>query len=859
MSEIMENNTKRKKKRYKILFRLLVGLMIIAAGIFVANRYISREEGGDMVVLDQPSYPVMQISSEKGDYNLMPAYENEIDISLVRNQVSLVNAKSELGIKLYCYDYDITAVQYVLFDTTPDEPIEQGTLNKLDRDEENICTGTIKLEKNLEKEKNYFLQMTIRLDENTQTYYYTQLLNGSEYHLANYLTFAKRFHNDVFSSKNMEKYAIYLEPSVASTNKSLASVNIESTMSSIFYGSLEVTPQTEPQIKIKEINKTYAVLEVSSFVSSADKKNAVQYYNVTETFKLRYTEERMYLLDYRREMGAMYNGNLIDDQKNDLGVGIQDENRIHYKHADDGSKLCFVDEGQLWYYDYEKSKTYKVYSIYSENLSDAHNIAGGSDIRILDLDKKGNITYLIFGYMGRGSYEGKNGIAIMKYNVHDNYSKEVIFMETSVPFDTMRRGLDKCVYVNGNNKFYCLLDGDLHRVDLEEGTDDLIATEIMNESLTVTEDDSLIALENDQDKTKNKIITIMDLETGEQTKVSCKGNERIRSYGFVNDDLVYGLADKEDVNYKNSDELLFPAKELCIVDHEGNRIKTISEEKKYIINASIEGTVIEMQTASKKAGSFEANKSKKHIRYKQDPREQVVEIAYQYSPVYWTQLYFSFPDKIYVKVKPKLVETTIQAGRNNMVVELKRGENKLERYFAYAQGQMVGEYSTLTEAIKKADQTRGNVIDNEETTLWQCAFMDYGKVPGMEDYIEQASNNKKSFKACMKMLARVAGKDPDKVVVNTKKYPIPELIEMSTGKKGMNLSGCSLDEVLYYVDQGCPILTKLTDTKYVIVMSYNKDKIRYLDPVTRESTVVDRSGITRQLKGRGNYFYTYQR
>lgn len=859
MSDINENVVERKtRKRTFFIIRFLIGFIILAVGVFFVNQYLSRKQGGNMTVLDQPSYPVMQISMEKGDYNLMPAYENEIDISLVRNQVSLINAKKELGLKLYCYDYDITAIQYVLFESTPKEPLEEGTLNQLERNEENICTGTIKLEKNLEKGKNYFLQLTVRLDEDTKTFYYTQLQNGSEYHLANYLTFVSNFHRDIFTSDNMEKYAIYLEPSSASTNKSLANVNIESTMSSIFYGPLVMNPQTEAQIKVKEINKTYAVLEAESFASATDKNNVTQYYRITETFKLRYAQERMYLLDYQRQMGALFNGTLIDEQNNDLGIGIQDQDRVSYQYSDDGKKLSFVNEGQLWYYDYSKSKAYKIYSIHSENLADVHNIAGGSDLRILKMDKKGNITFLVFGYMRRGSYEGKNGIAIMQYDVSENYSKEIVFLETSVPFDTMRRGLSKCVYLNSKDKLYCLLDGDLHRIDIHEGTDDLIASDVMNESLTVTKEGNMIALEEYQDKTKNKKIDVMNLETGDKFQVNCQNEERIRAVGFINEDFIYAIADRSDISYKNSGELQFPAKEIRIVDAEGKEVKSIANQGKYIINSTIDGTVIEMQTAKKKGNQFHTSNKKEYVRYKQDPQKEDVSLVYTNSSSHWNQLFFSFAGRVYVKVCPEIIETTMEAPLKRFVVELKKGEMHQVRFFTYAQGQMVNEYATLTEAIKMADKKRGNVIDHEENVLWQCAFMDYAKVPGMTE-VEKASDDKKSFKACMRMFAKVTGKDPDKVIVDTSKYSIPELITMNTGKKGLNMSGCSLDEVLYYVDLGAPILTKLTDLRYVIVMSYNSERIRYLDPVTGESTVMDRQEITRLLKARGNYFYSFQK
>ena len=66
-----------------------------------------------------------------------------------------------------------------------------------------------------------------------------------------------------------------------------------------------------------------------------------------------------------------------------------------------------------------------------------------------------------------------------------------------------------------------------------------------------------------------------------------------------------------------------------------------------------------------------------------------------------------------------------------------------------------------------------------------------------------------------------------------------------------------MSEILYYVSRGYPVLTKYSGTRYVILMSYNSTKLRYLDPVTGKSTAVDRNALTQQLAGAGNHFYTY--
>ena len=73
------------------------------------------------------------------------------------------------------------------------------------------------------------------------------------------------------------------------------------------------------------------------------------------------------------------------------------------------------------------------------------------------MDKKGNIFYLVYGYINRGRHEGMNGIQIMKYNAGTNCNEEISFLSTSLPYDSMKEDLEKFSYLNSKSVFYCIL------------------------------------------------------------------------------------------------------------------------------------------------------------------------------------------------------------------------------------------------------------------------------------------------------------------------------------------------------------------------------------------------------------------
>ena len=113
-----------------ILHIAVAAVCFIGALIFFNGR-ISMEKGSAVAELANPSYPVLEIGNDTSSYNLMAGYKEDIDLSLVRNQITLTNNKNAVILKLHDYDYDITAIQYTLFEKTPDKPTETGTLNQL--------------------------------------------------------------------------------------------------------------------------------------------------------------------------------------------------------------------------------------------------------------------------------------------------------------------------------------------------------------------------------------------------------------------------------------------------------------------------------------------------------------------------------------------------------------------------------------------------------------------------------------------------------------------------------------------------------------------------------------------------------
>ena len=471
-------------------------------------------------------------------------------------------------------------------------------------------------------------------------------------------------------------------------------------------------------------------------------------------------------------------------------------------------------------------------------------------------DDKGNIFYLVYGYINRGRHEGMNGIQVMKYDAKTNCNEEISFLSTSLPYDSMKEDLEKFSYLNSKSVFYCILEGDLHEIDLEKKKDKILESGLVNESLTASKDQSIIAIEKEQNLYKNKQIEMIDLESGKKQNFTAGSDKRIRAVGFLSNDFIYGEANAVNVSKSSNGTVSFPITKIHIVDINGKTIKEYQKAGRYIMSTQIKGSILEMTLGKRTGGKIQKTGTKDYIRYKEKEESDAVTLTSKYTDTYWTQLYLKFPNYVYIQVVPDLLLTKIMVNEDDVTLKLSNSGEQLEQYFVYASGTQKAVYTNLTEAIARAYTERGNVIDSKENVLWKCIYADYAQVAGMDNVVKVQSDAK-SLAGCLSMIAAVNGKEAAPDSIDIGKGSIEQLMKKYSGHTARNLTGCTVDEILYYVSQGSPVLAKLNSNRYVIVMSYNATKIRYLDPVTGKSTAASRTDVTNRLEKSGKVFYSY--
>ena len=182
-------------------------------------------------------------------------------------------------------------------------------------------------------------------------------------------------------------------------------------------------------VRLREIAGQTASVLVDYMVSTSEGKNTT-YYMVREYFRVRYSTERMYLLDYERTMTQIPDTeHMYANDKILLGITGTD---IPMQESEDGNIVVFEVANRLFSYDVISNRLAVIFSFYDAENADWRTVYDQHSIKILNVDEGGNIQFAVYGYMNRGRHEGEVGVQVYTYNSSLNTVEELIY----IPVDT---------------------------------------------------------------------------------------------------------------------------------------------------------------------------------------------------------------------------------------------------------------------------------------------------------------------------------------------------------------------------------------------------------------------------------------
>ena len=838
----------------KTIIRIAVCVVVFLASALIIGSIMNQGHNNMTMEMAPATLPMITMESGGVACNELHGNTVEMDVSYQKDCITLLGEGRQANFIVDTFGREITGISTEVRSIDGSRLIENSEVTGWKANGKSFSVS-LTLKDLIDTNTQYSLTLILELEGEQKVYYYTTILWNDDVHISEILEFATDFHGKLYDKEVAKELTKYLEPNSKLTdNGTFHKVNIHSSFQQITWGSLEPVQEDAASIRLTQISGNVASLLMDFVVSTGEGKNKI-YYNVEEYYRVRYTSERMYLLDYERTMTQIPDTTRMYANDKIL-LGITDEN-VDMMESADGNTVVFSDMGQLLSYNAATNGLTVIFSFYDKDNADRRTLYDNHGIKILDVDEGGNVKFAVYGYMNRGRHEGETGIQIISYDNSLNTIEEEVYIPYSKSYAVLKDEMEQLLYRNRQQHVYFFLENGVYDVDLENRSAEQLVSIRQDDSLQVSENHEIIVWQEGDDINHSNQLNVRNLNTGEQTVIRAQDGEAIRPLGFMGEDIIYGVARESDIRTENSGQIFYPMYKVCISNSSGNNLKEYGQDGIYIVDCAIEGNQITLSRIQRSEnGSYQEILNDQIMNnVEEEPGQNKVVTADIdiYERYVQIQTKTTIDTKTIKVLNPK--EVVFEGGRELTLDAV----SEVSRYYVYNAYGVQGIYSAPGKAVKEAYDSSGVVTNDRGITVWlKGNRVSRNQIMAIKE--ESVTDQKNSLTVCLDNILRHAG-----ITRNTEydlaqgKTAIQILEENMTGVQVLDLSGCSLDAVLYYVNQDIPVLAILEDGEAVLVTGFNEFNVVIMEPSTGKLYKKGMNDATAWFAENGNHFITYMR
>lgn len=838
----------------RTLLKRIVFLAVFLLSLVIIDLFLNKKNTDITMEMLPASLPV--VSMELGEYkiNTMYGYTQKREAAYTKDSLTPISSDRTVSLVVETFGSPVESISYEVRSIDGERLIEGNEITDYVREAGQI-RFTLQLKDLIEENQEYAFVTILTLENDRQAYYYARFIQNEEYFTKEKLDYIVWFHDTIYGNGDGEELRRYLESDSQGDNTTFHKVDIHSSLKQVMWDELPVKKIGEPQIYIRDISQQTASAVMKYMVSAGDGNDA-DYYYVEEYYRIRYTPTRVYLLDYERTMDEFFSADRSAFWENRIRLGITSPDFI-LEETEGGKILAFTNCNRLFSYNTTDNKLAVVFSFYDQNNYDIRTMNRSSSIELLNIEDSGNLTFMVSGYMNRGNHEGRVGTAIYYYDSVMNLVEEQVFIPYEKSADILMEEIKNISYLNVNNHLFLILDGNLYDISLESREYEIIVSGLTEDTYKVSESQRMIVWQEENKTSNSSSLVWMNLNNGEQIKVRAGVYEHILALGFMGEDLVYGLAKRADIVVDSGGNTMIPIYRIKIQNQDRDTLKTYEKAGVYITDCHIEENQITLSRIEKEEGRKYKPIENDHIASNDVEDGKVNRINTVAVEVYGTivQILLKSPvDTNSLKVlTPREV---IYEGRREVVIN-EAGEIPI--FYVYGPYGIELVCSTPSEAVTRAYEISGSVVDARGEYIWKKGtIFTRNQIMAIEG--EKRSEGKSSLAVCLDTILELEG-------ISRLTQPMLDRGEdalsiLETGlrqAKILDLTGCALDTVLYYVDQDIPVLALLDDGGAVLVIGFNEQNVVLMDPTTGEVYKKGMNDSRTMFETNGNRFITFVR
>ena len=832
-------------------------IILLTLTIAIFSRFSNGDNADMSAPMSKATLPVVSLLSGEKELNPMRGYVNEMDLSHLRGNIIPLAADRTVHYRINTFGERADGIAFEVRSIDGKSLVENRDLTDYEVKDQYI-EGSFQLKDLITSDKEYMLVMLMDTGLG-RTRYYSRFVwteSDSKYNVDEELDFVLGFSDATFSKTQAQEYSKYLESNSEGDNTTFNKVNIHSSFSQVTWGDMNVTKTTEPEVYITDLHSQTGSFELKYRVAIKD-GTANRLYNVTEDYRVRYTSDRMYLLNYERTLNYLFDSSSYAIGTNTIGLNISDP-ELQLVESSGGSAFAFVSENRLYMFNNSENKLAFLFGFYDTDNDDIRTRWDDHSIKILNVDEAGNVKFAVAGYMNRGMHEGAVGIAVYEYNSGINAIEEQVFIESRQSAEILRNYVGAIAYVSSSDIFYAMLDQNIYAIDLVDKSFSLVVDDIGAGEYKISESESTIAWQSDF-----RSINIMNLNNRLSSAIDADTGDRIILLGFMGEDIVYGLCHESDIITDTMGNPIYAMYNIRIVDQDSNTLENYHPDGIYVTGVTITENQIKLSRLTKdsESGTFYPTYDDQIMStLKAEEGSNILSVV----SVDTFEKIVQITTKNDIKSKQLRVLTpnqTLFEGDRTVVPDLERNVEEKPFYYVYGLGGIEGIFTDEAEAVSLAVNAPGVVVGDDNDYIWiKGNLLRSNQIMAItraaESYEDMTSTD--SLVVCLDLMLKFEGVNRNveellsgnESIVNILKSSLPDA-------RVLDLDGCPLSSVLYYVNQDLPVLVTLNDGQAMLVIGFNDLNTVLMNPQTGQVYKYGMNDSDKLFTENGNHFITY--
>lgn len=841
----------------KGLIKLLVLAVVFVFGI-IGFGQMSNHANQDLTTeMADATLPVVFLHMKDPDtqevmtINELRGYTSEMNGVYMRDTITPISEDRLLPVEIQTYDMKIDGISYEIRSMDMERLIADAVVEDYKQEKGKIATN-LPIQNLLETNEEYLFILELVSGGNS-IYYYTRIMEEENCYVTESVEFALNFHEKTFDADAARSLATYLEPNASGDNSTLNKVDIHSSLKQVAWAEFEGKRLTTPIPSIKEMNDSYTVITLEYLVGSTGVGGELEYYNVEEYYRIRYTSERMYLLNYERTMEQIFRAENLEVYDKYIQLGIRNQ-EIEFAANEKGNIVSFVQEGELWCYNESGNQLSQVFSFIGNEGIDERENNREHGIRIINIDEMGSVNFVVYGYMNCGEHEGKVGICVYHYDSVANTVEEELFIPSDESYQVMKADLGQLMYENSQGIFFIMLEGVVYRIDLGTMQVKEYISGLKEGTYAISDSHKYLAWTDSEDIYAADKIYLVNLDTEKEQEISAGIGEYLRPLGFMDEDFVYGAAKEADIYKDLAGNVTFPMYQVKIINAESmSSLKSYEKAGYFVSDIEIDDYIMYLNRIQFNGMAY-VDAAQDTIMNREGDSGTIVGVHTSVTEAKQTQVQLSLAD--IVKETPAKIltpkEVVLEEERE---IDLNRfGEEN--NYYSYARGDVLSVTDDLKEAIAVANDEMGVVIGNRQQYIWKRARK--STQPAIEVSVGEEDAGGTSIARCVSaMLEQESINIGVTALIGQGKTPKEILETTMENVTALDLTGCDLEEVLYYISLGTPVFAMRSDTEAVLVVGYDAQNVILYNPLEGASKKMGMNDATEMFESAGNVFFGY--